>query len=150
MNHINIHDAHIFPDPAGHIIFPVDITAQEWTTNPNNNPLINAYVNAAPHDIFFSEDLFTSDGDEDGFNVNSIASGVRFGGVRIGINHSAEYGVTHNATECHGISFGPPGPMQLVTIGGKGVRFRYGAEVGVLQRYALIIQAVGCSVITEC
>ena len=114
VNHINIHDAHIFPDPAGHIILPVDITAQEWTTNPNNNPLINAYVNAAPHDIFFSEDLFTSDGDEDGFNVNSIASGVRFGGVRIGINHSAEYGVTHNATECHGISFGPPGPMQFV------------------------------------
>lgn len=110
VNHIVVMDAHFFPDPAGHQLIAIDLQPAEWNTDADENPLLNAIVAAAPHDIFFSEDLFTSDADEDGFFTNNIASFVRTGCVRCGITHSALYGDARNA-EGHGISFGPPGPM---------------------------------------
>ena len=112
VNHIVVEDARIMPDATGYNIYPVDISAVEWTTNPNPAPLMHAFVNAAPHDIAFLEDYFTSDADDDGFGVNLVASQIRVNCARCAFNHDYFDGSKRDGSEGHVISTGPPGPVQ--------------------------------------
>lgn len=114
VNHIGIQDAAVVADPAGNNIIPVQIQAPEWAVNPNPSPLIRAFVNAAPHDIFFDEDYFSSDADDDGFGVNLIATEIGVGCVRCSFNHNYFDGIKRDGSEGHVISIEPPGPTQIV------------------------------------
>src|SRR5208283_3253623 len=123
INHIGIQDAAIVADPTGHSIFPVKISSLEWDMNPNPNPLVNQFAAAAPHDIFFDEDYFTSDADDDGFGVNFIASEIAVGCVRCAFDHNYFDGVKRDGGEGHVLSTQPPGP----TTGWKGTPLVCGA-----------------------
>ena len=114
INHIGIQDAAIVADPTGHSIFPVKISSLEWDMNPNPNPLVNQFAAAAPHDIFFDEDYFTSDADDDGFGVNFIASEIAVGCVRCAFDHNYFDGVKRDGGEGHVLSTQPPGPYQII------------------------------------
>lgn len=115
VNHIGALDAHFKADPTAFLIIPVDLTAQEWTLNPNPAPIVFGFLAAAPHDIVFSEDFFDSDGDDDGFGTNFIATYIRAGCVRCSINHSyIGGGIKRDSAEGHTMSLAPPGPMQFI------------------------------------
>jgi len=116
INHIGIQDAAIVADATGNNIYPVGVKSTEWVVNPAPNapPFINAFAAAAPHDIFFDEDLFQSDADDNGFGANSIASEITAGCARCSFNHNYFDGIKRDAGEGHVISLAPPGPYQVV------------------------------------
>ena len=113
VSHIVALDVHFAQDPTGANSVLVDVTSAEWQLWPQNNPLMNAFVNAAPHDILISNYMITSDADEDGFSVNSTAAGMRIGCRNCAVTHGVFHGQTRNGAEGHGLVTAPPGPMLI-------------------------------------
>lgn len=114
VHNIVLQDYAIVSDPTEFDTFPLDISAVEWLENPNPQPFINAMVNAAPYNLYFSEGYFASDADDDGFGVNLIAATIRIGCAFCSVTHSyIGKGSKRDNSEGHNITMAPPGPNLL-------------------------------------
>jgi hypothetical protein len=118
VNHIVIRNAKIHPDSAAGAaatfldVTPVDIEPADWLYFSNVNPLlplVSGYLAAAPHDIYFFNDYFTGDYDDNGFGLAENSAGLHLSCTRCGVVSSYHDGASRNG-EGHMVDLGPPGP----------------------------------------
>ena len=115
VNHIVIRNAKIHPDSAAGAaapfldVIPVDIEPADWLYFSNVNPLlplVSGYLAAAPHDIYFFNDYFTGDYDDNGFGLAENAGGLHLSCTRCGVVSSYHDGASRNG-EGHMVDLGP-------------------------------------------